>query len=464
MGLWDRLVGQRTAELIEWIEPAEHATLAVRQMGVRLKEGDAVLVRKGQACVINSGDVADVLGPGRHHLSGPALPKLTAAKVARWPGAAFRADVTFVSLLPHAGVPWATAAAVVARGANRGAIPAKATGEIGFVVCDPAAFVREVVAQGDTAGTTRTEVAGLVTSYFADVFRTGRLEGAELLGPTGRLGLLAGEQLAQSLRAVGLALLRFVVKNVTVAPEARRPHVAVAESAADGYHGDMPSPLFPDVPVPAHAEPVAAAPPPVQAAKPPQTVHRVAGQSAPVAPPGLPALPPGLADILELPRPHSSGPKSVRLPLADDAPEGIFDSRRVSTGPQSERLLIGHTGDADHGLGPVTLTDHAPQSGRFPKGAAAVPMPPVQPPGPPPLPAAPEFHVSINGTPVGPLDLAALSGRVLDGSLGRKSLVWRPGMAAWLPAEQVAELAPLFAPPQPPTELPPELPPDLPPS
>ena len=72
---------------------------------------------------------------------------------------------------------------------------------------------------------------------------------------------------------------------------------------------------------------------------------------------------------------------------------------------------------------------------------------------PPPLPAAAAFHVAINGQQAGPFDMGALQGQAGSGALKRDSLVWKAGMAQWLKAGEVPELAVLFA------NLPPPVPP-----
>ena len=74
--------------------------------------------------------------------------------------------------------------------------------------------------------------------------------------------------------------------------------------------------------------------------------------------------------------------------------------------------------------------------------------------GPPPLPgAALPFFLGINGQQVGPVPPSELAARVTSGELTQATPVWRQGMAAWTPAGQVGELAPLFA------SVPPPLPP-----
>jgi membrane protease subunit (stomatin/prohibitin family) len=64
---------------------------------------------------------------------------------------------------------------------------------------------------------------------------------------------------------------------------------------------------------------------------------------------------------------------------------------------------------------------------------------------PPPIPQAVAFFMAVNGQQQGPFDVGALAAKARDGVLQRSTLVWRPGMANWTPAEQVAELAGAFA-------------------
>ena len=62
---------------------------------------------------------------------------------------------------------------------------------------------------------------------------------------------------------------------------------------------------------------------------------------------------------------------------------------------------------------------------------------------PPPLPQPVAFFLAVDGKPQGPFDLATLAQRVRDGGLTANTLAWREGMPAWIPASQIAELAPL---------------------
>ena len=72
---------------------------------------------------------------------------------------------------------------------------------------------------------------------------------------------------------------------------------------------------------------------------------------------------------------------------------------------------------------------------------------------PPPVTEAPSFHVAASGASTGPFPVAELETRARDGRLTAATLVWRPGMADWMPAGEVAELRAAF--PAAPPPLPP---------
>ncbi len=76
-----------------------------------------------------------------------------------------------------------------------------------------------------------------------------------------------------------------------------------------------------------------------------------------------------------------------------------------------------------------------------------------QPTAPPPLPQAKQYHLAINNQQFGPFGTDALQPYLQNGQLTRETLVWAQGMAQWIPAGQVPELASLFA------STPPPLPP-----
>ncbi len=74
---------------------------------------------------------------------------------------------------------------------------------------------------------------------------------------------------------------------------------------------------------------------------------------------------------------------------------------------------------------------------------------------PPPPPAMTQYFVAVNGAQTGPFTEQVMGQMIQQGSLKKDSMIWKNGMAAWMTAEQVAEIAKLF------TAVPPPLPPPM---
>lgn len=64
---------------------------------------------------------------------------------------------------------------------------------------------------------------------------------------------------------------------------------------------------------------------------------------------------------------------------------------------------------------------------------------------PPPIPAANTFYVAIDGRQQGPIGKVELANLVATQQLTRETLVWKQGLANWVPANEMVELQDLFA-------------------
>jgi membrane protease subunit (stomatin/prohibitin family) len=62
------------------------------------------------------------------------------------------------------------------------------------------------------------------------------------------------------------------------------------------------------------------------------------------------------------------------------------------------------------------------------------------PTGPPPLPGSTTWYLGVDGKQVGPLAPSEVQARVSTGTATPDTLVWRPGMEAWVPLGDVPEL------------------------
>jgi hypothetical protein len=111
-----------------------------------------------------------------------------------------------------------------------------------------------------------------------------------------------------------------------------------------------------------------------------------------------------------------------------------------------EKAAENPSGTAGLGVGFVMANQMA---GLMQPGAPAAGGPPHQPPHgsaqPPPLPGGPTFHVALDGKQAGPFDLTTLEQHVAAGRVTRQTLVWRPGMPAWVQADSVPELQALLS-------------------
>ncbi|HMD54527.1 MAG TPA: SPFH domain-containing protein [Phycisphaerae bacterium] len=68
---------------------------------------------------------------------------------------------------------------------------------------------------------------------------------------------------------------------------------------------------------------------------------------------------------------------------------------------------------------------------------------------PPPVPKTDSYFLADNGAQSGPFDMAALSAKIKSGDVKPETLIWKNGMPAWIPAQNVDELKTIF-PDQPP--------------
>lgn len=80
---------------------------------------------------------------------------------------------------------------------------------------------------------------------------------------------------------------------------------------------------------------------------------------------------------------------------------------------------------------------------------------------PPPMPAAVQYTVAINGQQYGPYNIQQMQQMAQSGQINTSTLVWAPGMPQWTAAGTVPELANLFMATPPPMPAAPPMPPTL---
>lgn len=63
---------------------------------------------------------------------------------------------------------------------------------------------------------------------------------------------------------------------------------------------------------------------------------------------------------------------------------------------------------------------------------------------PPPIPGEVDYFVAVNGQQTGPFKLAKIEEMVKSSQIARDTLMWKAGMAGWMKAETIQEIAQLF--------------------
>ena len=96
------------------------------------------------------------------------------------------------------------------------------------------------------------------------------------------------------------------------------------------------------------------------------------------------------------------------------------------------------------GIG-VAMAGRMMQPGMFPGLAPAGAAPGMAPPAPPAM-----WHVAMNGQSQGPYGAEQVASGIAAGQITPATLVWTAGMANWVAAGQVPQLAGAFGPPAPP--------------
>jgi membrane protease subunit (stomatin/prohibitin family) len=154
-------------------------------------------------------------------------------------------------------------------------------------------------------------------------------------------------------------------------------------------------------------------------------------------------------------------PEEVTQAMTRGVARGVEQARYLDNVGPMDRLQQGAAADAmvaaarNEGGGAGTMMGAGlgmalgQQMGNMMAGGVAQQQP-AAPAGPPPLPAAQQFHVEINGQAAGPYTPDQLRPFVAGGQLTPASLVWANGMPGWAAAQTVPAVASLFAPAGPP--------------
>nr|WP_007510639.1 MULTISPECIES: SPFH domain-containing protein [Pseudofrankia] len=223
VGLMDRVRGE-FIDIIEWTDDSRD-TIVWRfpRYENEIKMGAKLTVRESQAAVfVNEGQVADAFGPGMYTLETQNMPILSTIKGWKYGfHSPFKAEVYFVNTRQFTDLKWGTQNPVIVRDAEFGMVRLRAFGAYSIRVVDPPALLREL------AGTDpqfRTEEVSeflrqLIVGRLGNALATSGVPVLDIATRQDVIGETLGQALTKELAAVGIAIPKFVIENISLPPE-----------------------------------------------------------------------------------------------------------------------------------------------------------------------------------------------------------------------------------------------------
>jgi membrane protease subunit (stomatin/prohibitin family) len=384
-------------DIIEWTDDSRD-TIVWRfpRYENEIKMGAKLTVRESQAAVfVNEGQIADAYPPGMYTLETQNMPILSTLKGWKYGfNSPFKAEVYFVTTRQFTDLKWGTQNPVIVRDPEFGMVRLRAFGAFSMRVVDPSLLLKEL------AGTDpqfRTEEV----SEFLRQLIVGRLGGAlanahvpmlDLATRQDQIGGTLAKALTEELASYGIAIPKFVIENISLPPEVEE---AIDKRSQMGILGNLDQ----------------------------YTQFQT-------------------ANAIEDAAQNQGG-----------AGEGLGIGLGMALG-QRAAGNVGQPGYGQQGFQqPGFQQQGYQQQGYQQPGYGQQPQGQPQQPSPPPLPQPEQWFLGVGGQQLGPFDRAQLAQQVSGGQLRPDTLVWKNGMAAWTPAAQVTEVAPLFG------SVPPPLPP-----
>ncbi|WP_432992796.1 SPFH domain-containing protein [Dactylosporangium sp. CA-233914] len=405
MGLWDKVKGE-FIDIIEWLDDSRD-TIVWRfpRYQNEIKMGAKLVVRESQVAVfVNEGQIADVFVPGTYTLQTQNLPILSTLKGWKYGfDSPWKAEVYYVNTRQFTDFKWGTQNPVMMRDPEFGMVRLRAFGAYSLRVVHPEKLLKELVG---TDPQFRTEEVSeflrqLIVGHLGPSLAAAQVPVLDLVSQQLLIGQKLAGVLTQELEQYGIQIPKFIIENISLPPEVEE---ALDKRTSMGVLGNL---------------------------------DQYSKFQA--------------ANAMEAAANNQGGAgEGFGLGLGMAAAQQVANAMRPQQAPPGYGPPQGYAPQAPQGY---------PQQGYAPQGAPGYPPQPAPPQSappmapPPPLPPQEQWYAAINGAQAGPFDAGALAQQVQAGAVNRATLVWKNGMAAWTPAEQVPELAGIFG------SVPPPLPP-----
>ncbi len=240
MGLFDS-IKKELIDIIEWLDkPAETLIHRFEKPGNEIKMGTKLIVRPGQKAVfINEGEIADVFEEGTHTLETQNLPILS--KLKGWMhgfNSPFKAEVYFIDTTEQLDRKWGTQNPIMLRDADFGIVRLRCRGNYSYKIAITDQLITRFT--GATKDFTRADFEGQlrakVVSSFSDAIGELKIPALDLAAQYNEISEQMKKNLTDFFDKLGLAMLSFILENITLPEEVQK---AIDQRSSLGALGDL---------------------------------------------------------------------------------------------------------------------------------------------------------------------------------------------------------------------------------
>jgi len=218
-GRQEGFLRKQLLDIIEWEDNTQDTLLYKFPMqDNEIQNGGKLIVRESQAGVfMDKGVIADVFGPGTHHLTTENLPILGNLK--GWAygfKSPFKSDVYFVNTKLFVGQKWGTKKPIWIRDPEFGQFSVRSFGTFAFRVANPGDFVRNVSGTNQIykVKNIQEQLSSFINSAFNNVIAKQRISVIDLAGNIDVAENAIHNNLADEFALLGLELSAFAIESI----------------------------------------------------------------------------------------------------------------------------------------------------------------------------------------------------------------------------------------------------------
>ena len=203
-----------------------------------IMSGSSLTVREGQVAIfMKDGRIADVFAPGRYKLVTANLPVLTSLMSwAKGFNSPFKCDVYFVETTQFSGQKWGTTNPFTMRDKEFGMIRVRGYGKFSYKVVDAKLFLQTMAGSRKefTTEMIAEHLRGIILSKLTDIIAGSGFSAVDLAAKLTQFNEIACTSLQGNFESIGLALVTFIVENLSFPEEVEK---AIDKSSSLGILG-----------------------------------------------------------------------------------------------------------------------------------------------------------------------------------------------------------------------------------